>query len=156
MSKTTSLLVARVDADALRASQAGKARYTRKPTPIAQSVPRGIERRASLRSPLMPTPAMIPVTAGKNTAKTRAKGSPSVTHQSIWRAASAKGTSGSQPPKNETRDAAIATMTTYCTLIARSALLSETAVSTNSTAEDTAVVGTLGNSMLSDSVKPTM
>ena len=38
-------------------------------TRIAASVPRGIERAGSFRSPDMLAPAMIPVTAGKNSAK---------------------------------------------------------------------------------------
>ena len=40
------------------------------PTPTAANVTRGIERLGSARSPEKFTPAMIPATAGKNTAKT--------------------------------------------------------------------------------------
>jgi len=36
----------------------------------ARIVPRGIDFRGSLRSPLIPIPAVNPVTAGKKTAKT--------------------------------------------------------------------------------------
>ncbi len=39
------------------------------PIPTAHRVPRGMLRAASRRSPLMLTPARIPVTAGKKIAK---------------------------------------------------------------------------------------
>ena len=40
------------------------------PTPIADKVPNGIEYFGSFKSPLMAIPAVNPVTAGKNIAKT--------------------------------------------------------------------------------------
>ena len=43
---------------------------------MAARVPRGIERPGSLRSPERPTPAAMPVKAGKTMAKTMTKGSP--------------------------------------------------------------------------------
>ena len=45
-------------------------------TPIAMKVPFGIAMAGSFRSPLMLAPAVIPVTAGKNTANTVQKLSP--------------------------------------------------------------------------------
>ena len=41
------------------------------PTSVADSVPKGIDFRGSRRSPDRPTPAVIPVNAGKQIAKTR-------------------------------------------------------------------------------------
>ncbi len=78
----------------------------------------------------MLTPAMIPVTAGKKTAKTTAKGSPS----GLVICTSAGG-SGVRPRKNDSSDRPIAAMTKYCVLIARSAPLSEIRVRTTQTAE---------------------
>ena len=47
--------------------------YTTKPTPIAHSVPEGIDFLGSFKSPLIAIPAVKPVTAGKNMAKTTSK-----------------------------------------------------------------------------------
>jgi hypothetical protein len=45
------------------------------PRTVAANVPMGIERLGLLRSPESPTPAVIPVKAGKQIAKTRKNGS---------------------------------------------------------------------------------
>ena len=94
---------------------------------------------------------MMPVTAGKNTAKTSAKEPPLRFHHSI-----AFGAASPWPVKNETSETAIIAITTYWALIARSALRNEISASRKQTAVLTAVAGTAGHSLASDSVKPTM
>ena len=49
------------------------ATYTSIPARLADMIPRGIERRGLRRSPDSPTPAVIPVNAGKQMAKTSMK-----------------------------------------------------------------------------------
>ena len=45
------------------------------PARVADMMPRGMERRGLARSPERPTPAVIPVKAGKQMAKTSMNGS---------------------------------------------------------------------------------
>ncbi len=49
--------------------------YMSAPAKVADSTPSGIERRGFSRSPDRPTPAVMPVNAGKTMANTRMKGS---------------------------------------------------------------------------------
>ena len=104
----------------------------------------------------MPTPAMIPVTAGKKTAKTLAKGSRSLTNQSMFCAACTTLVGWLQPVKKLTRLRTMVAMTTYWILRAASALLREIPARMMSTAVETVCWGMLGKSIVSDSVKPTM
>ena len=82
----------------------------RSPTPMAAKVPRGIARVGSSRSPDMFTPAMMPVTAGKKTAKTVQKGT------GVWLASnaiSAGVASTGFPKRRERRERVMAPMTKY-------------------------------------------
>ena len=75
----------------------------------------------SFKSPDILTPAIIPVTAGKNTANTVQKGKAvSGGEESIWGS-----TPGREPPKtNDSSEIAIAAIIKYCALIARLAEVS--------------------------------
>ena len=72
-------------------------------------MPRGIDFAGSFRSPDIPTPERIPVTAGKNTARTCQKPGGSTGAA----AAAASGACSGEPQKNDTSEKAIAAMTTY-------------------------------------------
>ena len=80
-------------------------------------VPMGMERLGFFRSPDMPTPERIPVTAGKKTAKTVQKSSAGGT------LAGTDIPCGVPPAKKETRESTIAPMMKNCAL---SAALAET------------------------------
>ena len=69
-------------------------------------MPRGMDFPGSFRSPDIPTPARIPVTAGKNTAKTGQKPSAGGTDA----ASGVASADGAPPQKSETSDATIAAL----------------------------------------------
>ena len=85
-------------------------------------MPRGLDLPGSFRSPDIPTPESIPVTAGKNTAKTGQKSTAGGTDA----ASGAASADGAPPQKSETSDATIAAITKYWLLSARSAETDDT------------------------------
>ena len=74
------------------------------PTEVAERTPSGIDLRGFLRSPERPTPAVIPVNAGKTIAKTSMNRSPPSTP---WKTADVPVASSgiAEPAKNITSDA---------------------------------------------------
>lgn len=84
-------------------------------------VPRGIERDGFFRSPDSPTPAVIPVNAGKQIANTTKKPSGSLKLDDQRRAPSWPATGC--PRKNRTSDTARTAHTTYSAPTPRSAPL---------------------------------
>ena len=96
-------------------------------------MPRGIDFAGSFRSPDIPSPERIPVTAGKNTANTGQNPSGAGTDSG----GGAANPSGAPPRKNDTSDRHIAAMITYCVLSAMSA---ETDATTAITASVTSPV----------------
>ena len=87
-------------------------------TAIALNVPTGIALRGFFKSPDKLTPAIIPVTAGKKTAKTYKKFSSS-NEPIMWTFS----TASEGVRKNENKDNPIITIMKYCTLIAKCALI---------------------------------
>ena len=96
-----------------------------KPVSTAASVPSGMDLAGFFRSPDMPSPDRMPVTAGKNTANTGQKPSGAGT------SAGAGGVrfSGVPPRKNDTSEKAMAAMMKYCDFSATSAEKDDTAAS---------------------------
>ena len=99
----------------------------------AAIVPRGIDRAGFFRSPDIPTPERIPVTAGKNTANTGHSPSEGGTSAGATGASEA----GGDPIKNETSEKAIAPMMKYWDFKAISADSDETAARSVSVAKPT-------------------
>ena len=94
--------------------------YTSMPMTVAVRVPSGIERRGFARSPDRPTPAVMPVKAGKTMAKTRKNGSASCDPgEQVERPGfkSLEGTAGKEHHQRATEHAA----TTHRALTPRSA-----------------------------------
>ena len=117
----------------------------------AASVPRGIERIGSLRSPDIFTPAMMPVTAGKKTAKT----AQNPTNSTVSKLAASDGSGTTSWPKNRAiKEAAIAAIMKYCALMATSAEVSASAVTKTVVINATGTSGTVGYTRRILSAKP--
>ena len=118
---------------------------------MAARVPTGMEREGSLRSPDMLTPAIIPVTAGKNRAKTDQKGAGSVRadpHISISE------DSRGLPKKKETSEKTIAAMMKYWVRTAKLADLTATTVTRMVVPRAIAVALRVGKAVTTLSAKP--
>ena len=120
---------------------------------MAESVPTGMARLGSSRSPDMLTPAMIPVTAGKKTANT--------TQNPSERAADAPNISISVassgfPKTRETSETTMAVMITYWALIATAADFSARSATRTVTTSATVCWSSAGNVRFTLSANPTV
>ena len=131
------------------------AKYTAMDTPTARNVPSGRLLPASSRSPLMLTPWVKPVTAGKYSANSTQKPVPCSAGSSQLRASVSPENEPRPPTKNEISPRPSAAMTTYCRRVAQS---DPSQANTNSTsvapAAMTRASGPPGSSSATASPKP--
>ena len=108
-----------------------KAIYTKKPTAIAAMVPLGIDFLGSFRSPLIAIPAVKPVTAGKNIAKTTSIGTEFSSDTNFIDS----GIYSVEPKKMDTNETMIAMNINSCVFIAIEVLIKAIIVKTSKATE---------------------
>ena len=113
------------------------------PANVADMMPSGMERRGCARSPERPTPAVIPVNAGKTMAKTSMKGSGSARSEKTL-TDSGRISSGPAPRKNIASESPRILATTQSAFTPRSAPFRSTTETRITVAGSDTILGSKG------------